>query len=94
MMLVATQGLSWEFFAETLSILLVQCVMAAFALTEPGSGSDLASLRTRAVRVDGDGDAPLLRAVLAVGSNGCLLFSSPCSAARDMDHSATSRAVR
>lgn len=32
MMLVATQGLSWEFFAETLSILLVQCVMAAFAL--------------------------------------------------------------
>lgn len=32
MMLVATQDLSWEFFAETLSILLVQVTMAAFAL--------------------------------------------------------------
>jgi Ca2+/Na+ antiporter len=32
MMLVATQGLSWEFFAETLSILLVQFAMTFFAL--------------------------------------------------------------
>jgi hypothetical protein len=31
MMLVATQDLSWEFFAETLTILLVQFVMAYFA---------------------------------------------------------------
>lgn len=31
MMLVATQDLSWEFFAETLSILLVQFAMAYFA---------------------------------------------------------------
>lgn len=31
MMLVATQGLSWEFFAETLSILLVQIIMGMFA---------------------------------------------------------------
>jgi hypothetical protein len=32
MMLVATQGLSWEFFAETLTILTVQFCMAYFAL--------------------------------------------------------------
>ena len=32
MTLVATQGLAWEFFAETLTILLVQLVMAAMAL--------------------------------------------------------------
>ena len=31
MMLVATQGLSWEFFAETLTILLVQFIMGIFA---------------------------------------------------------------
>mmetsp|Transcript_15141 Transcript_15141/g.25256 ORF Transcript_15141/g.25256 Transcript_15141/m.25256 type:complete len:499 (-) Transcript_15141:249-1745(-) len=32
MLLVATQGLSWEFFAETLTILLVQFAMGYFAL--------------------------------------------------------------
>lgn len=31
MMLVCTQNLSWEFFAETLTILIVQFTMAFFA---------------------------------------------------------------
>ena len=31
MLLVATQDLSWEFFAETLTILVVQFIMAYFA---------------------------------------------------------------
>lgn len=40
MMLVATQDLSWEFFAETLSILLVQFIMAYFAFKETHTLAD------------------------------------------------------
>lgn len=40
MMLVATQGLSWEFFAETLSILLVQFAMAYFAFKHTHTMTD------------------------------------------------------
>ena len=46
MMLVATQGLSWEFFAETLSILLVQAAMAYFALKNTNTMTDAALILT------------------------------------------------
>jgi hypothetical protein len=34
MLLICTQGLVWEFFAETTTILFVQVIMAMFALKQ------------------------------------------------------------